>query len=70
MSRIPQVLTSRVVLSRFESLVPVSVHSKLGKVVKPKTFKNAGAGQPFSFEASGIRSAGSAPFSAETSLRK
>eukprot|EP00985_Skeletonema_marinoi_P019184 scaffold10903_cov158-Skeletonema_marinoi.AAC.4 len=57
-------------IGRFESLVPASVHSKLGKIVKPKTFKSVGAGQPFSFEASGARNAGSAPFSAETSLRK
>eukprot|EP00579_Thalassiosira_antarctica_P032080 CAMPEP_0202001420 /NCGR_PEP_ID=MMETSP0905-20130828/7521_1 /ASSEMBLY_ACC=CAM_ASM_000554 /TAXON_ID=420261 /ORGANISM="Thalassiosira antarctica, Strain CCMP982" /LENGTH=70 /DNA_ID=CAMNT_0048558113 /DNA_START=66 /DNA_END=278 /DNA_ORIENTATION=+ len=69
---IPRVLTSRSVLSnvgRFESLLPVGVHSKLGKVVKPKSFKNSGAGQPFIFEGAG-QNAGKSPFWVETSLRK
>ena len=43
---------------RFESLVPVGAHSKLGKVVKPKTFKTSGAGQPFAFEGAGQSSSG------------
>ena len=36
-------------MGRFESLIPVGVHSKLGKVTKPKSFKITGAGQPFVF---------------------
>lgn len=57
-------------MGRFESLIPVSLHSKLGAIVKPKTFKTGGVGQPFVFEQNVSRSVGSTPFSAETSLRK
>eukprot|EP00584_Thalassiosira_punctigera_P016424 CAMPEP_0172577532 /NCGR_PEP_ID=MMETSP1067-20121228/138279_1 /TAXON_ID=265564 ORGANISM="Thalassiosira punctigera, Strain Tpunct2005C2" /NCGR_SAMPLE_ID=MMETSP1067 /ASSEMBLY_ACC=CAM_ASM_000444 /LENGTH=70 /DNA_ID=CAMNT_0013370221 /DNA_START=508 /DNA_END=720 /DNA_ORIENTATION=- len=69
---IPRVLTCRSVLStvgRFESLLPVGVQSKVGKVMKPKSFKNAGAGQPFVFEGAG-QTAGKPVFWVETSLRK
>ena len=54
---------------RFESLIPVGVQSKVGKVVKPKSFKNNGVGQPFIFEG-GAQSYGKPIFWVETSARK
>ena len=54
---------------RFESLIPVGVQSKVGKVVKPKSFKNNGVGQPFVFEG-GAQSYGKPTFWVETSARK
>ena len=56
-------------VGRFESLIPVGIHSKLGKVTKPKSFKNTGAGQPFVFE-SAVSSVGHHPMRVDTSMRK
>ncbi|KAL9188067.1 hypothetical protein ACHAXT_006445 [Thalassiosira profunda] len=72
LTMIPRVLTSRTVLSsvgRFDSLIPAGAHSKVGKIVKSKTFKTSGAGQPFLFEGAG-QSSKRVPFGVETSLRK
>ncbi|KAL7429684.1 hypothetical protein ACHAXH_004150 [Discostella pseudostelligera] len=69
---IPRVLTSRTVITnvgRFESLIPVGVHSKLGKVTKPKSFKITGAGQPFIFEIA-VSNAEKYQLRVDTSLRK
>jgi len=61
--------TQQYSVGRFDSLISAGVHSKVGKVVKPKSFKNAAAGQPFVFEGAG-KNAGKSPFWVETSLRK
>lgn len=56
-------------VGRFESLIPVGVHSKIGKATKPKTFKNSGARHPFVFE-SQVGSSGQYPLWVDTSIRK